>query len=170
MLMLQSVTFASLSHLYLKTWNCSFLQNYLPCVGLWSGVVPNSDPRQITDPLVLLGLGLGVGEELGNQVAISTRGGNNLAGDENGHNTGTAPARMDLMYLRWMCSCESLYRCGYLLYFTITDSSLRLGIYEFSPYIDIWTSNKSATLVLTNWGKKHYNKSRYQWWFNLKII
>ncbi len=56
--------------------------------------MPNSDPRQITDPLVLLGLG--VGEE----VAISTRGGNNLAGDENGHNTGTAPARMDLMYLR----------------------------------------------------------------------
>ncbi len=46
-------------------------------------VVPNSDPRQITTPLVLVGLGLGVGEGLGlgvwlglgNQVAISTRGG-----------------------------------------------------------------------------------------------
>ncbi len=31
-----------------------------------------------------MGMGLG----LGNQVAISTRGGNNLAGVENGHNTG----------------------------------------------------------------------------------
>ncbi len=50
----------------------------------------NSDPRQIITPLVLVGLGLGVGEGLGlgNHVAISTRGGNNLAGVENGHNTG----------------------------------------------------------------------------------
>ncbi len=61
-----------------------------------AGVVPNPDPRQITTPLVLVGLGLGVGEGLGlgvglglvNQIAISTRGGNNLAGVENGHNTG----------------------------------------------------------------------------------
>ncbi len=54
--------------------------------------MPNSDPRQITTPLVLVGLGLGLGEGLGlsNQVAISTRGGNNLAGIENGHNTGTS--------------------------------------------------------------------------------
>ncbi len=46
--------------------------------------MPNSDPRQIITPLVLVGLGLGVGEGLGlgvgeglglgNQVAISTRG------------------------------------------------------------------------------------------------
>ncbi len=58
----------------------------------WPGVVLNSDPRQITTPLVLVGLGLGVGEGLGlvKQVAISTRGGNNLAGVENGHNTGSA--------------------------------------------------------------------------------
>ncbi len=57
-----------------------------------AGVVPNSDPHQITTPLVLVGLGLGLGEGLGlsNQVAISTRGGNNLAGIENGHNTGTS--------------------------------------------------------------------------------
>ncbi len=32
--------------------------------------------------------------------------------------------------LRWMCSCQSLHRCGYLLYFAITDSSLCLGIYD----------------------------------------
>ncbi len=31
------------------------------------------------------------------------------------------------------------------------------------------TGNKSATFVLTNWGKKHYHKSRYQWWLNLTI-
>ncbi len=34
------------------------------------------------------GLGLWVGLGLGNHIAISTRGGNNLAGVENGHNTG----------------------------------------------------------------------------------
>ncbi len=58
--------------------------------------MPNSDPCQITTPLVLVGLGLGVGEGLGlgvelglgNQVVISRRGGSNLAGVENGHNTG----------------------------------------------------------------------------------
>ncbi len=35
------------------------------------------------------GLGLGVGLGLGNHIAISRRGGNNLAGVENGHNTGS---------------------------------------------------------------------------------
>ncbi len=30
-----------------------------------AGVVPNSDPRQIITPLLLVGLGLGVGEGLG---------------------------------------------------------------------------------------------------------
>ncbi len=29
--------------------------------------------------------------------------------------------------LRWMCSCQSPHRCGCLLYFAITDSSLCLG-------------------------------------------
>ncbi len=29
-----------------------------------------------------------------------------------------------------MSVCQSLHRCGYLLYFAITDSSLRLGIYD----------------------------------------
>ncbi len=81
-----------------------FWKRFDPLPPSWfsrAGVVPNSDPCQITtnynqNPLVLVGLGLGVGEGLGlgvglglgNQVAISTRGGNNLAGVENGHNTG----------------------------------------------------------------------------------
>ncbi len=58
--------------------------------------MPNSDPRQIITPLVLVGLWLGVGEGLGlgvglvlgNQVAISTRGVIIWQGVENGHNTG----------------------------------------------------------------------------------
>ncbi len=58
--------------------------------------VIKTDPRQITTLLVLVGFKvrcgegfeLGVGLGLGNQVAISKRGGNNLAGLENGHNTG----------------------------------------------------------------------------------
>ncbi len=41
---------------------------------------------------------------------------------------------------------------------------------EFSLDIVIWTSNKSARFVLLNWGKKHYNKSNYQWWCNLTIV
>ncbi len=54
----------------LSSWKCS--------------VVPNSDPRQMITALVLVGLGLGVGEGLGlgvgeglglgNRVEISTRG------------------------------------------------------------------------------------------------
>ncbi len=60
------------------------------------GVVPNSDPCQIITPLVLVCLGLGVGEGLGlgvrsglgNQRAISTRGVIIWQGVENGHNTG----------------------------------------------------------------------------------
>ncbi len=53
--------------------------------------MPNSDPCQIITPLVLVGLGLGVGEglRLGNQTAISTRGVIMWQGVENGHNTGT---------------------------------------------------------------------------------
>ncbi len=76
--------------------------------------------------------------------------------------------------LRWMCCCQSPHRCGCLLYFTITDSSLRLGIYDpnnnfhrILPSEQV--SNKSATFVLPNWGKKYYNKSRYQWWLYLTI-
>ncbi len=55
-----------------------------------AGVVPNSDPCQIIIPLVLVGLGLGVGEVLGlgNHIAISTRGLVIWQGVENGHNTG----------------------------------------------------------------------------------
>ncbi len=73
--------------------------------------------------------------------------------------------------LRSMCSCQSPV---WILYLVITDSSLRLGIYDpdknFHRILSSeQVSNKSATFVLTNWGKKHYNKSRYQLWFNLKI-
>ncbi len=61
----------------------------------------------------------------------------------------------------------------WIKHLVFTDSSLSLEILrpksEFSPYIVIWTSNKSAMFVLTNWGKKHYNKSRYQWWLNVMI-
>ncbi len=75
---------------------------------------------------------------------------------------------------RWMCGCQSLHRCGYLLYFAITDSSLRLGIYDPNQNFhrilpSEQVSNKSAPFVLPNWGKKYYNKPRYQWWLNLKI-
>ncbi len=144
MLKLQSVTFASLSHLYLKTWNCSFLQNYLPCVGLWSGVVPNSDPRQITDSLILLGLGLGVGEE----VAISTRGGNNLAGDENGHNTGTAPAWMNLMF--WG-ECVVVSHCTGVDIYCTSQSQILAYVLEYMNFHRILTSEQLTSLPRLFW-------------------
>ncbi len=76
--------------------------------------------------------------------------------------------------LRWMCGCQSPHRCGYLLYFAITDSSLRLGTYDpnknFHRILPFeYVSNKSDTFVLPNWGKKYYNKSCYQWWLYLMI-
>ncbi len=76
--------------------------------------------------------------------------------------TGKAPALMNLMF--WG-SCQSLHWWGYSLYFAITDSILRLGIYDPNKYFHCilsseQVSNKSATFILTNWGKKHYNKSR----------
>ncbi len=85
--------------------------------------------------------------------------------------SGTAPARMNLMF--WGV-CVSVTAPVWILYLVITDSSLRLGIYEqkknFHRILSSeQVSNKSATFVLTNWGKKHYNKSRYQWWLNLTI-
>lgn len=63
-----------------------------------SGVVPNSDPRQVITPLVLVGLelvvgeglGLGVGLGLDNQVLTSTREVIILQGVEIGHNTGNS--------------------------------------------------------------------------------
>ncbi len=69
--------------------------------------------------------------------------------------------------LRWMCSSQSPHRCGCLLYFAIADSSLCLGIYDPNKNFHCilpseQVSNKSATFVLTNWEKKHFNKSRYQ--------
>ncbi len=38
--------------------------------------------------------------------------------------SGTAPAQINLII------CQSPHRCGCLLYIVITDSSLRLGIYD----------------------------------------
>ncbi len=67
--------------------------------------MPNSDPCQIITPLVLVGLGLGVGDGLGNQVAISTRGVIIWQGVENGHNRGTVSfrprPRVSLVAERW---------------------------------------------------------------------
>ncbi len=62
-----------------------------------AGVVPNSDPCPIITPLVLVGLGLNVGEGLGlgNQIAISTRGVIICQGVENGHNTSKCGVYMD---------------------------------------------------------------------------
>ncbi len=51
--------------------------------------VSNSDPCQIITPLVLVGLGLG------NHIA---RGGNNLSGVENGHNTGLPVSDYNFIY------------------------------------------------------------------------
>ncbi len=66
----------------------------------------------------------------------------------------TDPARMNLMF--WgECVAVSV---------AVTDSSLRLGIYDPNKNFHCilpseQVSNKSATFVLTNWEKKHYNKS-----------
>ncbi len=50
----------------------------------------------------------------------------------------------------------------WILYFVITDSILRLGIYDPNKnchrILQIWTSNTSATLVLTNSGKMTINR------------
>jgi len=58
------------------------VHEFIGCIQVISGVVPNFDPRQIITPLVLVGLGLVVGEGLrlgaglglGNQVLTSRRG------------------------------------------------------------------------------------------------
>ncbi len=71
--------------------------------------------------------------------------------------SGTAPVRINLMFWGVCLSvCQSPHWCGYC-----TQESQILAYVlefmtqiEFSPYIVIWTSNKSATFVLTNWGKK----------------
>ncbi len=117
-------------------------------MGLWSGVVPNSDPRQITDPLVLLGLGLGVGEELDNQVAISTRGGNNLAGDENGHNTGTAPAWMNLMF--WG-ECVVVSHCTGVDIYCTSQSQILAYVLEYKNFHRILTSEQVTSLPRLFW-------------------
>ncbi len=52
------------------------------CAVFETGVVPNSDPCQIITPLVLVGLGLGVGEgvRIGQSYSDFNKRGNNLAG------------------------------------------------------------------------------------------
>ncbi len=57
--------------------------------------------------------------------------------------------------LKSMFDSQSPHRCGYFLYFAITDSSLRLGIYDPNKNFhrilpSEQVSNKSATFVLTN--------------------
>ncbi len=102
--------------LCLKTWNCSFLWNYMLCfvIRCFSMV----------------------------------------------------PARMNLMF--WG-ECVVVSHCtGVDIY------CLCLGIYDPNQNLhrilpSEQVSNKSATFVLINWGKKHYNKSHYQRWLNLKI-
>ncbi len=54
-----------------------------------------------------------------------------------------------------MCGSQSPHRRGYLLYFAITDSNLRRGIYDSNKNYHLifpseQVSNKSATFVLTN--------------------
>ncbi len=68
-----------------------------------------------------------------------------------------------------MCGSQSPHRCGYLLYFTITDSSLRLGIYDPNKNFHRILPSEQVSNKSANWGKNHYHKLLYQWWFNLKI-
>ncbi len=70
--------------------------------------------------------------------------------------------------LKSMCVSLSGTAAVWILYLGITDSSLRLGIYDPNKNfhhirIAIWISNKSATFVLPNWRKRNYSKSCYQW-------
>ncbi len=65
--------------------NASFIAGFIVLVS--SVLCQILAPARLLPPLVLVGMGegLGLGVELGlgNQVEISTRGGNNLAGFEN---------------------------------------------------------------------------------------
>ncbi len=74
--------------------------------------------------------------------------------------------------LRCMCGYQSLHRCEYSLIFGITDSTS----WKYDPNKNFHrkmsseqVSKMSATFVLTNWEKKHYNTSCNQWWLNLTI-
>ncbi len=84
---------------------------------------------------------------------------------------GMSPARMNLMF--WsMANLSSVAVTGVDIYCTSQSQILAYVLniwpkYAFSLYIVIWTSKKSAKsamFVLTNWGKKHYNKLHYQRW------
>ncbi len=86
---------------------------------------------------------------------------------------GTAPAWMNLMF--WGVCVAVSHHTGVDIHCTSQSQILAcLGIYDpnqnfhhiLSPE---QVSNKSATFVLINWGKKHYPKSRYQRWLNLTI-
>ncbi len=87
--------------------------------------------------------------------------------------SGTAPARMNLMF--WGECVVVSHRTGVDIYCT-SQSQILAYVLEYMTQIRIFrilpseqVSNKSATFVLPNGGKKHYNKLRHQWWLNLKI-
>ncbi len=118
-LKMQSVTFTSLSPSMFENLELQFLVE----LSSVHGVVFRCCAQIIT-PLVLVGLGLGVGDGLGlgNHIAISRRGVIIWQGVENGYNTGTAPARINLMF--WG-ECVVVSHCaGVEIY------CLCLGIYD----------------------------------------
>ncbi len=88
--------------------------------------------------------------------------------------SGTAPARMNLMF--WGECVAVSHRTGVDVYYT-SQSQILAYVLEYMTQKNHFhrilsseqESNKSAMFVLPNWGKKQYNKSRYQWWLNLTI-
>ncbi len=52
---------------------------------------------------------------------------------------------------RCMCSCQSPHRCGYLLYFAITDSRLRLGIYDPNKNFHHLLSSEQVSMPSLFW-------------------
>ena len=74
----------------------------------------------------------------------------------------TAPQR------GWIWCLLSVTTSVWILYFGITDSTSWKYDQNKNFHWKISSeqvSNMSATFVLTNWEKKHYNKSRCRWWF-----
>ncbi len=71
---------------------------------------------------------------------------------------GRDPARINLMF--WGECIVVSYRNSVDIYCTSQSQSLPYVLeymtqIRISPYIAIRTRNKSATFILTNWGKKH---------------
>ncbi len=81
--------------------------------------------------------------------------------------SGTAPAQINLMF--WG-ECVVVSHCTGVDVYCTSQSQILAYVLEYMTQMSSeQVSNKSATFVLPNWGKKHYNKSRYQWWLNLTI-